>query len=119
MIRVESINAEPFTRPVFVRIVTASPAPTDALSPLSRELTELLTDMSVALHKYGMYPDGHPLLESAIAGMGRRMKRLLEEKQEISIGVARRQLIIDGMASDAGNAVLRDLASRLFRREIG
>jgi len=119
MIRVESINAEPSTRPVFVRIVTASPAPTEALSPLSRELTELLTDMSVALHKYGMYPDGHPLLESAIAGMGRRMKRLLEERQEISIGVARRQLIIDGMASDAGNAVLRDLASRLFRREIG
>ena len=45
---------------------------------LSRELADFLVELSTALHKYTMYPDGHPLLETAVSGVARRLKRILE-----------------------------------------
>jgi hypothetical protein len=86
---------------------------------LSRELAALLIEMSVALHKYTMYPDGHKLLDSAVAGVAVKLTDVLGDKPELAIGVARDQVIIDGAASDAGSSVLRDLARKLYRRRIG
>ena len=86
---------------------------------LPRELTEFLVELSTALHKYTMYPDGHPLLETAATGIARRLKPILAERPTFAIGVARDHLLIDGMATDRNTAVLRELAVKLYRREIG
>ena len=86
---------------------------------ISRELAALLIEMSVALHKYTMYPDGHKLLDSAVAGVAMKLNDVLGDKPELAIGVARDQLLIDGAASDANSSVLRDLARKLYRRRIG
>jgi hypothetical protein len=86
---------------------------------LPRELTEFLVELSTALHKYSMYPDGHPLLETAATGIARRLKPILAERPTFAIAVARDHLVIDGMASDKGTAVLRELAVKLYRKEIG
>ncbi len=86
---------------------------------LPRELTEFLVELSTALHKYTMYPDGHPLLETAATGIARRLKPILAERPTFSIGVARDHLLIDGMPTDRNVAVLRELAVKLYRREIG
>jgi hypothetical protein len=90
--------------------------PTDALS---RDMSDLMVELSVGLHKYSMYPNGHPLLESAVSGLTRRLTLALSERQMIAIAVARNHLVIDGAPTDPAHIVTRDLAHKLFRREIG
>ncbi len=95
---------------------TSTSTPTEALT---REMADLMVELSVGLHKYSMYPDGHPLLESAVSGITRRLSLVLAERQMIAIAVARNHLVVDGIATDPSHTVTRDLALKLFRREIG
>jgi hypothetical protein len=48
-----------------------------------------------------------------------RLAAFLEQTPTLSIGVARRQLIIEGVATDEEHPILRDLAARLHRHQIG
>jgi hypothetical protein len=86
---------------------------------LSRELSEFLVELSIALHRHSMYPTGHPSLEPALDGVVRRAERLLQDRPSIALGVARRQLIIEGVATDPNQPVLRRLAEGLHRHHIG
>ena len=86
---------------------------------LSRDFSEFLIELSIALHKHAMYPSGHPSLEPAAAGVARRAARLLEGRETIAFGVARRQLIIEGVATDPNHPVLRRLAEGLHRHHLG
>ena len=95
---------------------TTTSTPTESLT---REMADLMVELSVGLHKYSMYPDGHPLLESAVSGITRRLQLVLAEKQMIAIAVARNHLVVDGVPTDPSHTVTRDLALKLFRREIG
>ena len=86
---------------------------------LPRDLTEFLVELATTLHKYAMYPDGHPLLETAAQGVTRRLKPILAEHPTFNLGVARDHLLFEGIPSDPHNVVLRDLAVKFYRREIG
>lgn len=86
---------------------------------LSKELSDFLIEFSIGLHKNAIYPPGHPLLENSSAELGRRLQALLQARASLSLGVARQQLIIEGVATDAKNPVLRDLALRLHRHHLG
>lgn len=86
---------------------------------LSRELSDFLIAFSIGLHKNAIYPPGHPLLENTTAELSERLRALLKERASLSLGVARQQLIIEGVATDAGNPVLRELAMRLHRHHLG
>jgi hypothetical protein len=86
---------------------------------LSRDLTEFLVELSIALHKHSMYPEGHPALEPAILGVIRRAESLLTERALIAFGVARRQLIIEGHSTDPSHPLLRRLAESLHRHHLG
>ena len=66
-----------------------------------------------------MYPDGHPLLEPAAAAVVRRAERIMEDRPTIAFGVARHQLIIEGVATDPRQPVLRRLADSLNRHHLG
>ena len=96
------------------RSVTAGEATT-----LSKELADFLIELSIGLHKNAIYPPGHPLLENTSAELQRRLDALLKERQALSLGVARHQLIIEGVATDEHNPVLRELAVRLHRHHLG
>ena len=102
--------------------MTAGP-PTPSTTPhkaaLSRELGEFLIELSIALHKHSMYPEGHPSLAPAAAGVARRAGDLLQERPTLSLGVARNQLIIEGVATDPKHPVLAELAGRLHRHHLG
>ena len=101
------------------------PSPPPAAGPqkeraaLSRELGEFLIELSIALHKHSMYPSGHPSLQPAAAGVLRRLINLLQERPTLSLGVARNQLIIEGVATDSKHPVLSELAGRLHRHHLG
>lgn len=88
-------------------------------STLSRDLGEFLIELSIALHKHSMYPQGHPSLQPAAAGVLRRLVQLLRERGTLSLGVARHQLIIEGVATDSKHPVLSELAGRLHRHHLG
>jgi hypothetical protein len=88
-------------------------------SQLPRELAEFLMDLSVAMHKHAIYPRGHPLLDQAVDSVHRSLGRLLLDRPALSIGVARRQLIIEGVATDSSHPMLAELAGKLHRHHIG
>ena len=48
-----------------------------------------------------------------------RAKYLIREKGALSIGAARDQLVIEGVATDVNNPLLRELAGRLRRHHLG
>ncbi len=91
----------------------------ESSAALSRDLSDFLIELSIGLHKNAIYPPGHPLLESATSGIARRVEALLKDRTSLSLGVARQQLIIEGVATDENNPVLRDLAQRLHRHHLG
>lgn len=86
---------------------------------LSRELSEFLIELSIALHKRAMYPDGHPSLAPAASRVVQRAQVLLQDRATFSLGVARNQLVIEGVATDPRNPVLAELAARLHRHHLG
>ena len=86
---------------------------------LSRDLADFLIELSIALHKHAMYPEGHPSLAPAASGVTRRAGLLLEDRATVSLGVARNQLVIEGVATDPKHPVLRELAGRLHRHHLG
>ena len=101
----------------------SSPTPPPPSPPertaLSRELADFLIELSIALHKHAMYPEGHPSLAPAAAGVTRRAEQFLEERPTLSLGVARQQLVIEGVATDPKNPLLAELAGRLHRHHLG
>ena len=86
---------------------------------LSRELTEFLVELSVAMHKHAIYPSGHPLLGQSVDAVYTTLLTLLLERPALSIGVARRQLIIEGVATGSVHPLLGELAGKLHRHHIG
>ena len=96
----------------------SSPTPPERAA-LSRELADFLIELSIALHKHAMYPEGHALLAPAAAAVTRRAERFLEERPTLSLGVARQQLVIEGVATDPKHPLLAELAGRLHRHHLG
>jgi len=86
---------------------------------LSRDLSVFLVQLAIALHKNSTYPEGHPLLGSAVDAVTLRLHSLLNQRPTLLLGVARNQLLIEGVATDPENPVLRDLANRLHRHQLG
>ena len=94
-------------------------APPSERAALSRELADFLIELSIALHKHAMYPEGHPSLAPAAAGVTRRAEHLFEGRATLALGVARQQLVIEGVATDPKNPLLSELAGRLHRHHLG
>src|SRR5690348_3319092 len=91
----------------------ASPSNAKADQP-PLELLELLQELALAVHKRGIYPASHPMLHGSVDALARRVQAVLSKRSQLSIGVSRHQLVIDGAATDENNASLADLAERLY-----
>jgi hypothetical protein len=108
----------PMTAPPSAPAAPGAPRP--VVATLSRELADFLIEFSITLNKHAIYPSKHPLLDVAIDGVANRLGLLFDENRDsLSIGVARRQLIIEGVATDPLNPVLKELAQRLHKHHIG
>ncbi len=86
---------------------------------LPRELIDFLIELSIALQKFAIYPAGHPMLATTVERLERRLRPLLERRESLSLGVARSQLVIEGVATEETHAVLRELAERLHHHHLG
>ena len=99
--------------------VTHAHAASGESAALSRDLADFLIELSIALHKNAIYPPGHPLLAGAVDALVLRLVRLLQDRTSLSLGVARQQLVIEGVVTAASNSLLRELAQRLHRHHLG
>jgi hypothetical protein len=93
--------------------------PPEPASTATQELNEFLLEFSITLNRHAVYPDSHPSLSGSAQSVIDRLDVLLRERSTVSIGVARRQLIIEGVATDENHPVLRSVAERLHRQHIG
>ena len=66
-----------------------------------------------------MYPADHPSLLPAAKAVAHRADLLLADRATLALGVARHQLVIEGVATDPKHPVLRELADRLHRHHLG
>jgi len=85
---------------------------------LERDLTRFLVDLSIALHRFAMYPPGHPSLSLVLETLGRHAGILLQNRTKIAIGVARDRLVIEGVVTDERQPLLSALADRLHRHHL-
>lgn len=76
-------------------------------------------ELSIALHKHAMYPPNHPSLDPAATAVVDRATHLLADRSTLALGIARNQLVIEGVATDPRHPVLRELAERLHRHHLG
>jgi hypothetical protein len=86
---------------------------------LSRELSDFLVELSITMQKHAIYPQGHPLLNTSLDSLLRKLALLLADRPSLSIGIARRQLIIEGVATDPNHPLLKELAGRLHKHSLG
>lgn len=86
---------------------------------LSKELSDFLLELSIAVHRAAMYPGEHPALQEAAGKLLASLSRLLEHRSQVAIGVAQSQLVIEGVATEADHPVLGDLARRLHGHQLG
>ena len=95
----------------------AEPKPRSVTS-LSRDLADFLIEFSIVLHKRSMYPSGHPHLKESAERFARRLNLLFDNRESVTLGVARNRLVIETVTTDPKNALLRDLAHRLHRHRV-
>lgn len=86
---------------------------------LSRELGEFLIEFSIGVHRFSMYPPNHPSLGPVVESMVVHLAGLFRDRETLNLGVANRQLIIEGVATDKKHPVLSDLARRLHDQQLG
>ena len=97
----------------------AAARPARGVATLARDLSDFLVEFSIVLHKRAMYPTGHPHLEERHRPLRPVVSSPCSSTASgSSIGVARHQLIIGGVATEARNALLSDLARRLHRQRV-
>ena len=88
-------------------------------SEMPPELVQVLVEFSNALNKHTMYPSGHPMLVSAAEQLLVLLQQALEHRTALALGISPSQIIAGGVASDPRHAIIRDLAGRLHRRNVG
>ncbi|NIP59497.1 MAG: hypothetical protein GWM92_14300, partial [Gemmatimonadetes bacterium] len=76
---------------------------------LAREVGELLLELSIGLRRHAIYPPEHPALAPVAESVIARLAECFGGRDELAVGVAQSQLIIDGVATEAGHPVLSDL----------
>ncbi|GMV07882.1 MAG: hypothetical protein AMXMBFR53_41570 [Gemmatimonadota bacterium] len=86
---------------------------------LSHEVSALLLDLAIGVHHFAMYPTDHPFLEPAVDAVVGRLAGVFLERRTFTLGVADRQLVVDGAATDPSHPALSELATRLHKHQLG
>lgn len=86
---------------------------------MDRDLSAFLVQLSIAIHKSATYPPGHPLAAAAVDVAFKSLTELLRRRPVLALGVTRTQIVIDAEGTDPTHPVLRELAQRLYRCQLG
>lgn len=92
--------------------------PDKKTATLPKELSEFLLELSIGVHRYTMYPPGHPSLVPVAETVLSKLLDALGETRFLSIGVAQDQLVLEGVATESRHPVLQELARRLHGHQL-
>ncbi len=98
---------------------SAAPPVNPNQTGIPKKLVEFLVEFAVAVQKHAIYPQGHPQLATAVDKCVRRLDGILNGDDPVTFAFARNQVVIDNVATDPANALMRELAQRLHRQRIG
>jgi hypothetical protein len=98
--------------------LTSAPASSDR-AVLPRDVALFLPLFGITLHKCSVYPENHPLLKNSIDAVASHLRVTVVNRPFLLMGVARTQLLVEGFATDPDNPVLRELAGKLHRHQLG
>ena len=104
---------------------TATPpsgVPTTASSAtggLDKRIADFLLDFAVAVQKHAIYPGGHPQLAAAVERVMKRLDNAMVGNKPVAIGIARNQVVVENVATDPANPLMKELATRFHRHRIG
>ncbi|MBA2291997.1 MAG: hypothetical protein H0W15_06005 [Gemmatimonadales bacterium] len=87
--------------------------------PLPKPVDVALRELSNAMQRLGMYPPGHGHAVSAVRSLHEKVTAALIDRNAITVGITPHGLLIDGIAIEPLPSVLRELASKLHRRNVG
>lgn len=104
---------------VSIPLGAAPPPSYPKVEQLPPEVQELLQELALAVHKRGIYPASHPMLHGSMDALTRCFQSVLSNRSQLSLGVSRHRLVVDGVATDENNALLADFAERLYEHELG
>ena len=79
----------------------------------------VLTRLAMALGRRRAYGPAHPMVVEAETALADELTTLVHTGRSIALGVAYRELLVDGAPLTSAGALGRDLAERLYRRGIG
>jgi hypothetical protein len=79
----------------------------------------VLIRMGVALTRRRSYGSTHPMVVQAEQALDAALQQGLAAGATLSLGVAHRQLLVDGEPLEDGGLIAEDLAERLHRRGVG
>jgi hypothetical protein len=98
--------------------VSIEPASGDPRVVSLRGFTFIL-NLAVVLHRRAMYPADHQAVAPALAALAREGVGLLQDRASIAIGLAGGGLVLDGVPLETRHGLVRALAQRLRRHEVG
>ncbi|MEP6591885.1 MAG: hypothetical protein ABJC19_11960 [Gemmatimonadota bacterium] len=86
---------------------------------MPRAIEAALREFVNALSKAGMYPPGHQMVVAASDALCNKLNAAFTSRDSISLGITPRGMLLDGASVEPLPTVLRDLAARLHRKNIG
>lgn len=87
--------------------------------PLAKPVDVALRELSNAMQRLGMYPPGHGHAVAAVHSLQDKVTAALLDRDAITVGITPHGLLIDGIAIEPLPSMLRELASKLHRRNVG
>ena len=85
----------------------------------TKALASLITELNIARRNCNAYPKGHPVIAASLAKVLLVYDNLLQEHDEIILGVTSDSLMIDGVILEKSSLVYKDFSRVLFERGIG
>jgi hypothetical protein len=86
---------------------------------VSGQVASFLAHLAVGIHKLRAYPVGHPMRQVAVEAAFRALGGFLAVEPTFRIGVGQGQFVVADAVTDPDHFVIRDLAARLHRRQVG
>lgn len=85
----------------------------------SKHLSALIIELNIAHRNFRSYPKEHPVINSSFNKVITCYNKLLDQYNEVSIGIARDSLVIGDEIMDKKNIVFKDFAKVLYEHGIG
>lgn len=77
-----------------------------------------IKELSLAIKTMGIYPSAHPAIKASVERLYAIMEGVLEASPELKLGIAQKNLLVDGQFLDKTNEIFRDFALQFHRRGV-